>query len=65
MWMVCTDRLRLRLLQAQDAGLLQEVLGPESVEAAVRKVGDRSLSPWAMILRDGGSELAEAWGISE
>jgi RimJ/RimL family protein N-acetyltransferase len=53
--MVCTDRLRLRLLRAEDAAALREVLEPESVEAAARKAGDRSLSPWVVTLRDGGA----------
>jgi RimJ/RimL family protein N-acetyltransferase len=54
-WMVCTGRLRLRLLLAQDAVPLREVLEPESVEAAVTQAGDRSLSQWAMVLRDSGT----------
>jgi RimJ/RimL family protein N-acetyltransferase len=51
--MTCTDRLRLRLLQAADAVALREVTGPGLVEAAVAQAGDRALTPWAIVLRDG------------
>lgn len=54
-WMVCTDRLRLRLLQAADAAPLREVMEPGMVEAAVTQAGDRSLTQWAMVLRAGGT----------
>lgn len=53
--MVCTDRLRLRLLQAKDAVPLREVLEPELGEAAVTQAGNRSLTQWAMVLRDSGA----------
>ena len=55
MWMAGTDRLRLRLLQAADAIALREVAGPGLVEAAVARAGDRTLTPWAIVLRDGGT----------
>ena len=55
MWMAGTDRLRLRLLQAADAIALREVAGPGLVEAAVAVAGDRALTPWAIVLRDGGT----------
>jgi RimJ/RimL family protein N-acetyltransferase len=51
--MVSTSRLRLRLLLAADAVPLREVLDPESVEAAITRAGDRTLTPWAVVLRDG------------
>jgi [ribosomal protein S5]-alanine N-acetyltransferase len=54
-WMACTDRLRLRLLQAADAVALREVAGPGMVEAVVAQAGDRTLTPWAIVLRDGGA----------
>ena len=50
--MVSTNRLRLRLLQAADAVPLRDVLDPESVAAAAMRAGDRSLTPWAVVLRD-------------
>ncbi len=53
-WMACTDRLRLRLLRADDAAPLRSVMEPGSVEAAVAQTGDRALTPWAIVLRDGG-----------
>ena len=53
--MASTDRLRLRLLQAADAVALREVTAPGLVEAAVTQAGDRALTPWAMVLRDGGA----------
>jgi GNAT superfamily N-acetyltransferase len=60
-WMAGTDRLRLRLLQAADAVALRGVTGPGLVEAAVAQAGVRALSgvraltPWAIVLRDGGA----------
>lgn len=53
--MVTTGRLRLRLLLAGDAVALREVLDPKSVEAAITQAGDRLLSQWAVVLRDGGA----------
>lgn len=54
-WMACTDRLRLRLLQAADAAPLREVTEPGLVEAVAAQAGDRTLTPWAIVLRDGGA----------
>jgi RimJ/RimL family protein N-acetyltransferase len=54
-WMACTDRLRLRLLQAADAAALLEVTGPGLVDAAVAQAGDRTLTPWAIVLRAEGT----------
>jgi hypothetical protein len=53
--MACTDRLRLRLLQAADAVPLREVTGPGLVDAVVAQGGDRALTPWAIVLREGGT----------
>ena len=53
--MACTDRLRLRLLQAEDAVALREVTGPGLVDAVVTRAGYRALTPWAIVLRDGGA----------
>ena len=54
--MACTDRLRLRLLRPADAVHLGEIVEPGWVEAtdgAGR--GPDVLSPWAVVLRDGGA----------
>jgi len=53
--MACTDRLGLRLLRAEDAVALREVTGPGLVEAVVAQAGDRTLTPWAIVLRGGGT----------
>jgi RimJ/RimL family protein N-acetyltransferase len=53
-WMACTDRLRLRLLRADDAVPLRSVMEPGLVEAVVARTGNRALTPWAIVLRDGG-----------
>ena len=53
-WMACTDRMRLRLLRAEDAVPLRSVMEPGLVQAAVAQTGDRGLTPWAIVLRDGG-----------
>jgi RimJ/RimL family protein N-acetyltransferase len=53
-WMATTDRLRLRLLRADDAAPLGSVMEPGLVEAAVAQPGNRALTPWAIVLRDGG-----------
>jgi RimJ/RimL family protein N-acetyltransferase len=54
-WMVCTDRLCLRLLRPGDASHLEQVAEPGWIEAMTAKSGDRALSPWAIVLRDGGA----------
>jgi RimJ/RimL family protein N-acetyltransferase len=54
-WITCTDRLRLRLLLAADAVALREVTGPGMVEAVVAQAEDRALTPWAIVMRDGGA----------
>ena len=51
-WMACTDRLRL--LRADDAVPLRSMMEPGFVEAAVAQTGNRALTPWAIVLRDGG-----------
>jgi hypothetical protein len=53
-WMATTDRLRLRLLRADDAVPLGSVIEPGLVEAAVAQSRNRALTPWAIVLRDGG-----------
>ncbi len=53
--MACTDRLRLRLLRPADAVHLGEIVEPGWVEAQTAQAGDRTLSPWAVVLRDGGA----------
>lgn len=53
--MAITDRLRLRLLRATDAVPLREVAEDCWVEALAARTGDRTLSPWAIVLRDGGA----------
>jgi len=45
--MARTDRLRLRLLRAEDAVPLREVAEDGWVEALAARTGDRTLSPWA------------------
>jgi RimJ/RimL family protein N-acetyltransferase len=55
-WMASTDRLCLRLLRAEDAVPLRAVTSPPGwVEAVAAQAGDRALTPWAVILRDGGA----------
>jgi RimJ/RimL family protein N-acetyltransferase len=54
-WMACTDRLGLRLLRPQDAVQLSEVVEPGWVEALAAEGGDRALSPWAVVLREGSA----------
>jgi RimJ/RimL family protein N-acetyltransferase len=53
-WMACADRLRLRLLRADDAAALRSVMEPGLVEAVAAQTGNRALTPWAIVLRDGG-----------
>jgi RimJ/RimL family protein N-acetyltransferase len=53
--MACTGRLRLRLLRADDAVPLCPVLESGVVEAAIGQPGDRALTPWVVVLRDGGA----------
>jgi [ribosomal protein S5]-alanine N-acetyltransferase len=53
--MACTDRLCMRLLRAADALPLREVAMPGWVETLVAQTGDRALTPWAIVLRDGGA----------
>jgi hypothetical protein len=62
-WMACSDRLALRLLQAEDAVALEEVTGPGLVEAVVTQDEDRTLTPWAIVLRD-GSKVVGFCGFS-
>jgi hypothetical protein len=52
--MAVTDQLGLRLLRAQDAVALREVTDERLVEDLAARPGDRTLSPWAIVLRDGG-----------
>jgi RimJ/RimL family protein N-acetyltransferase len=54
-WMALTDRLGLRLLRAEDAVALREVTQDSWVEDLAARTGDRTLSPWAIVLRDGGA----------
>ena len=54
-WMALTDRLGLRLLRAADAVPLREVTEDGWVEDLATRSGDRTLSPWAIVLRDGGA----------
>jgi RimJ/RimL family protein N-acetyltransferase len=54
-WMVTTDRLCLRLLRSADAAPLRQVTSPGWVEAVAARAGDRTLTPWAVILRDDGA----------
>jgi GNAT superfamily N-acetyltransferase len=60
--MACTDRLYLRLLRPEDAVHLEEVVEPGWVEAMMAQGGDRPLSPWAVVLRDGGAIVPEYRG---
>ena len=53
--MACTHRLRLRLLRPADAVHLEEIVEPGWVEALTAQTGDRTLSPWAVVLRAGGA----------
>jgi hypothetical protein len=53
-WMAATGRLGLRLLRAQDAAALREVADDGWVRAQAARAGDRTLSPWAVVLHDGG-----------
>jgi hypothetical protein len=52
--MAATRLLRLRLLRAQDGAPLHEVADPGWVEAQAARTADRTLSPWAVVLRDEG-----------
>jgi RimJ/RimL family protein N-acetyltransferase len=54
-WMVATDRLCLRLLGPADAAPLGEVISPGWVEAVAAQAGDRTMTPWAVTLRDAGT----------
>jgi RimJ/RimL family protein N-acetyltransferase len=54
-WMARTGRLGLRLLRAEDAVALREVTQDGWVEDLAARSGDRTLSPWAIVLRDGGA----------
>ena len=54
--MVCTERLRLRLLQAGDAAPLRDITSPPGwVEDVASRPGDRTLTPWAVTLRNDGT----------
>ena len=53
-WMAWTDRLRLRLLRVEDAVPLGEITRDGWVEALVSRPGDRTLTPWAIVLRGSG-----------
>lgn len=54
--MACTSRLYLRLLQHHDAAPLREITSPPDwVETVAAQSGDRTLTPWAILLRDGGA----------
>jgi RimJ/RimL family protein N-acetyltransferase len=52
--MVTSDRLCLRLLRPADAVPLREVASPGWVEAVAARPGDRTMTPWAVTLRDAG-----------
>jgi RimJ/RimL family protein N-acetyltransferase len=55
-WMACTARLRLRLLQPADEAALREITSPPGwIETLATRPGDRTLTPWAVTLRDGGT----------
>jgi RimJ/RimL family protein N-acetyltransferase len=55
-WMVCTGRLRLRLLRPEDGVALRDIVSPAGwIEALATRPGDRTLTPWAITLRDGGA----------
>jgi RimJ/RimL family protein N-acetyltransferase len=55
-WMASTDRLRLRLPRAEDAVPLRAVTSPSAWDEAVTARGrGRTLTPWAMVLREGGA----------
>lgn len=53
--MALTDRLCLRLLLAEDAVPLREVVEDGWVEALAARTGDRTLTPWAVVLREAGA----------
>jgi RimJ/RimL family protein N-acetyltransferase len=54
-WMVCTGRLRLRLLRLEDAPALREITSPSGwIEDMATRPGDRTLTPWAITLRESG-----------
>ena len=53
--MTGTGRLRLRLLRRADAAALREIAAPEWVGSIAARPGDRTLTPWAVVLRDGGA----------
>lgn len=50
--MACTERLGLRLLRAEDAVPLQEIVADGWVEALAAERRDRTPTPWAVVLRD-------------
>lgn len=54
-WLVSTDRLRLRLLRAEDAVPLREIMDEGWIEAQTAQPGDRTLSPWVIVIRDSGA----------
>lgn len=54
MLMACTDRLCLRLLRADDAVPLREIVADGWLEALAARSGDRTFTPWAIVLRDTG-----------
>ena len=54
--MARTERLRLRLMRAEDAAPLREVTSPPGwVGEVAAQPGDRTLTPWVITLRDGGA----------
>jgi RimJ/RimL family protein N-acetyltransferase len=53
--MTTTDRLCLRLLRPSDAVRLREITSPGWVEAVAAQAGDRTLTPWALVLGDDGT----------
>ena len=57
-WMATTDRLYLRLLRPEDAVPLRAVISPPGwLETMATQPGDRTLTPWTVILRDGGAVI--------
>ena len=50
--MASTDRLVLRLLRAEDAVPLQEIVEDGWIEALAAERGDRALTPWAVVMKD-------------
>jgi RimJ/RimL family protein N-acetyltransferase len=51
-WIAHTDRIYLRLLRTEDAVPLRVVTSPGLVEAVAAQPGDRTLTPWAIVLLD-------------